>query len=231
MNNIISKISCLRFIFVEFPERTLRLIAHFSYVIPFIKYRLPSKPKNITIWAMDLLFFINDLIGITDLIHTIHLISKNSFRRMSKNEIIAVQNIFQNTIDYNSIWIDDQSKIGMHSLARAYVLFNTINYRYKIDIPTLVHEMVHIWQYQNLGSIYLGRSLLAQTLGNPYDFGGTEKLYDDMIKGKSLLNYNFEQQGSIIEYLTAINMHQSGHPLLNSITRYFYDQILKINHK
>ena len=112
-------------------------------------------------------------------------------------------------------------------LAQAYVLFNSINYDRYIDEATLVHETVHIWQYQNVGSMYLGRALLAQRLKDPYDFGGVVQLYNDVIRQKPFLSYNFEQQGAIIEYLVRLRQKKINYPFLNPIILFYKNELLQ----
>jgi hypothetical protein len=168
-----------------------------------------------------------DVLGLNDVIHVSHLLSKKSFRKLTKNEKSGLKQIFQGSIDYDLIWIDDQSNVGLKRLARAYVLFNTINFSSEIDFPTLTHETVHIWQYQNLGSMYLGRALAAQNSEDPYNFGGEQQLYNDMIQGKELLSYNFEQQGAIFEFLVGLKMENIPHPLFFPIFRFYQEQLYR----
>jgi hypothetical protein len=62
----------------------------------------------------------------------------------------------------------------------------------------LVHEMMHVWQYQHLGVIYIPKALSAQYSLMKYDYGGKPGLMQAVEDGKKLLDFNFEQQAEII---------------------------------
>ena len=224
----IAKISVLKNIITKFPGRLRRLLLHFTFIFPFVSYKLPACPSGFFEWFLDLMAYVNDLIGFTDILHTTHLFMKKSFRKLTNEECVQMFEIFRNSVDYSQVWIDPSSRIGLSKLARAYVLFNTINYQREIDFPTLAHEMMHIWQYQNYGSMYLGRALRAQYLLNPYDFGGVQNLYTHMIEGKKMADYNFEQQGAIIEHLVMAREEQYSHPILSAVSVYYLSQLIDI---
>lgn len=60
---------------------------------------------------------------------------------------------------------------------------------------TLVHEVVHIWQYNRVGAAYIPRALAAQRSAMGYNYGGLRPLE----RGRSLEAFNYEQQADIIE--------------------------------
>ena len=76
--------------------------------------------------------------------------------------------------------------------------FHTINFDTEIPDPILVHEMVHIWQYGQIGAAYISEAFWAQKWGGGYNYGGLEplKMHSDGLKLKA---FNFEQQADIIE--------------------------------
>ena len=61
-----------------------------------------------------------------------------------------------------------------------------------------IHEMVHVWQYEKLGAIYIPKALSAQYTAEGYNYGGVEVLKQYMREGKDLLAFNYEQQGDIV---------------------------------
>lgn len=65
----------------------------------------------------------------------------------------------------------------------------------------LIHELTHVWQYQNEGWSYLIGALAAHlTLGTrAYDFGGAAGLALANARGRSLSSFNPEQQGAILQ--------------------------------
>jgi hypothetical protein len=66
-------------------------------------------------------------------------------------------------------------------------------------IPWLIHELTHVWQYQQMGWRYLFKALGVQArLGSKaYAFGGEAGLLEALLQGKSLADFNLEQQGDI----------------------------------
>ena len=86
---------------------------------------------------------------------------------------------------------------------RAFTLFHTINLpaegsHSRGNLDLLVHEMVHVRQFEKVGSLYIWQSLRAQRAGG-YGYGGWEKLAVKRAKGRRFSGYNREQQGQIAE--------------------------------
>jgi hypothetical protein len=92
---------------------------------------------------------------------------------------------------------------------RAFALFHTINLpehgahrRDRIDI--VVHEIIHVYQYERAGSRYVAEALLGQREAG-YDYGGPEGLKAAHGEGVSLKRFNREQQAQIAQdYLLAV---------------------------
>jgi hypothetical protein len=86
---------------------------------------------------------------------------------------------------------------------RAFTTFHTINFskadnhsRSRLDI--IVHELVHVHQFELVGSIYIWQALRAQRTEG-YDYGGWQQLKEDWSNGKHFYDYNREQQGRIAQ--------------------------------
>ncbi|MBK9981275.1 MAG: hypothetical protein IPP15_02425 [Saprospiraceae bacterium] len=119
-------------------------------------------------------------------------------RPLSENEKEILKSVFGKTIQYHLISVDPRSIPAIKRKTVAYVSFHTINFDTAISDPTLVHESVHIWQYQKHGAVYISESFWAQRWGGGYNYGGLEplKMYSE---GLVLNAFNFEQQADIIE--------------------------------
>lgn len=96
---------------------------------------------------------------------------------------------------------------------RAFTTFHTINLPSEDPtetehFATLVHELVHVSQFESVGSIYIWQALRAQRRDG-YDYGGWEQLAEDLRKGRRFCNFNREQQGQIVEdyYVSVITNH------------------------
>ena len=86
---------------------------------------------------------------------------------------------------------------------RAFTTFHTINFpgaghhtRSHLDI--VVHELVHVYQFELVGSLYIWQALRAQRTAG-YSYGGWSQLVEDRSKGKRFRDYNREQQGQIAQ--------------------------------
>lgn len=62
----------------------------------------------------------------------------------------------------------------------------------------LIHELVHVWQYERLGSVYIPLALKAQHSKEGYDYGGVQALQQALATGRDLLDFNLEQQADIV---------------------------------
>jgi hypothetical protein len=63
---------------------------------------------------------------------------------------------------------------------------------------TLMHELTHVWQFEQMGSVYIPRAIRAQKSKMGYNYGGVSALKTSREQGKSFLSFNLEQQGDII---------------------------------
>ena len=86
---------------------------------------------------------------------------------------------------------------------RAFATFHTVNlpstgYHERSNVAILVHELVHVYQYERAGSRYFAEALLAQHEAG-YDYGGIEALHQACANGKRLRDYNREQQAQIVQ--------------------------------
>ncbi len=86
---------------------------------------------------------------------------------------------------------------------RAFTTFHTVNMptegqHQRSDLDILVHELMHVYQYQRAGSRYFAEALLAQH-GEGYGYGGPEGLSRAWSSGKRLCDFNREQQAQIVQ--------------------------------
>ncbi len=123
---------------------------------------------------------------------------KGQTRSLTEEERALGESVFGKNINYQTIRIDEQS-ITARRLRAKYVSFNTINSWGKMSPDVFIHELVHIWQYQRLGSIYIAEALAAQRSEAGYNYGGVAALRVALEEGKTLRDFNFEQQGDIVQ--------------------------------
>jgi Domain of unknown function (DUF4157) len=121
-------------------------------------------------------------------------------RSLSESEIEAARKVFSSGIKYESVRIEKMG--GFTELingSRAYTLGNTINLPGKAHayphqyVSIIIHELIHVWQYQHGGWGYIPNALLAQVFGEGYDFGKALR------QGKPWAKMNPEQQAQMIQ--------------------------------
>jgi len=204
-------------------NRIKRLALHLSIQSSNIKLKSTGPIE----WLGDLLFYVLDILLIPELYETIVMMIKFDYRLLSDNERRLAIEYFGKSINIDHIRINSQMVKRLKKYAHAYVTLNTINYHEKISPSIFIHELVHIWQYQRFGSMYIFRSLKAQRSKEKYDYGGLEGLYSGMIGQKRFIDFNFEQQGAIIEDFSILNLQAKSpaSPIVMASYEYFASQL------
>ncbi|GMU00927.1 hypothetical protein KH5H1_50470 [Corallococcus caeni] len=117
-------------------------------------------------------------------------------RKLSDSEIATLKSVYGDSIDYSQMRIKEGNSGLFSTTGRAFTHGNTI-YIPPDNLPLtpdlLVHESAHVWQHQNGGTDYMSEALVAQHIGDGYDF---EKGLD---AGKSWSQLNPEQQAEFLQ--------------------------------
>ena len=153
-----------------------------------------------------------------DRFHFISSILRNTVmsRKLTQNEIDMAKTVFGDAIDYDVVRINDkkymffQSKhvamapngnlyMGAQLKSDDYALENSFSKR-----SLFIHEMAHVWQFQNkiLHPLKTGVKLMVK---HAFNYGAAYPYKLD--SKKDLLEYNMEQQASIIQDYFLLN-HQ-----------------------
>ena len=175
--------------------RIQRLWRHLSGQRPTF---LQTYPQHFAWRCMEALLLLGDCLFLPGILIFFHQIFKLNTRRLTAQEIHLAQSVFGNSIDYQKVRIDERAQIGCKKYHFAYVSFYLINAWGKMSEPHLIHEMVHVWQYQRLGSVYIPRALYAQRTPEGYNYGGIKALRQMAEQGRGLADFNFEQQGDVV---------------------------------
>lgn len=131
---------------------------------------------------------------------------KPETRRLTAREVALARSVFGENVDYQKILLDDCSHIGCRQRHFAYVGFNVINCWGKLSDAHFIHEIIHVWQYQKHGSVYIPRALWAQRTPAGYNYGGVKALQKAIEQGRGLDAFNYEQQGDIVaDYFCLMN--------------------------
>lgn len=173
--------------------RWRRLLRHLS------GHRDPGHyPNHPAWWLLELVFYLLDLLAVPDLLVLLNRLVKPGQRKLTAREIALVRSVFSNHVDYRKVQLDTRAYLGPRQFGFAYVGFYVINSWGSLTDPRLIHELIHVWQYQHLGSVYIPRALWAQHAGGGYDYGGEARLCAVYKKGGSLLDFNYEQMGEVV---------------------------------
>ncbi len=146
----------------------------------------------------ELTFLILDRMRLTSLYDWLAFHLKYSARYLSEREIGLARSIYGNSIDYSKVKIDERAYLGPKQYHLCYVSFNTINAWGRMSDELFIHELIHVWQYQHFGAVYIPRALWAQRTQEGYNYGGLSGLKKAQQANKMIWDFNYEQQGDIV---------------------------------
>lgn len=215
--------------FFQYGKRCKRLLVHpIQYFVDFSHL----KSRNVVEFLGDFFFYVLDCLFIPELHDIIYQsLFPGRSRKFNQHEVLLVKKIFQNAIDTRYCFVNNRAFSFTKRYAMAYVGFSTIYFRDIVLEPhVFIHECVHLWQFQQFGSIYIFRAMIAHMKGNPYHYGGLNKLSELKINNFRFANLNFEQQAQLIEdYYLWLTRHRN-HPNVSpaGLTyQYFLKQMQK----
>ena len=180
----------LLYIIRIYPKRIARLFTYYFH--PFY-----VKPK-----FRALPFMLMDCLLIFDIYEILFNILKPNIRPLTDAEILRGAEIFGKNIDFSLVMVDDEAHKAVVGHYIAYVSFNTINSHGGIPPDIFIHELVHVWQYQNFGAGYIMQALWAQSTKAGYNYtdvtanGVRQEGWSDV---KSIHQFNAEQQGDLVQ--------------------------------
>ncbi len=157
-----------------------------------------SRASVILLWFAELFILILEVFGIGELYETITDFLKTKTRPLADWEVKMATSIYGDSINYQLVRIDETAWAGPKQFHFCYVSFNLINSWKPMSHHILIHELMHIWQYQRMGAIYMVRALSAQHTKMGYNYGGIDAIRAKMDIGETLLDFNFEQQADVV---------------------------------
>lgn len=97
------------------------------------------------------------------------------------------------------------TQIAKKNGRRSFATWHTINLINREDLPVLMHELTHIYQFEHQGSMYLSRALnLYRQYGLAcYDYGGEAGVRTACANNGRLSDFNLEQQAMIVQHYCA----------------------------
>ncbi len=212
----------------SFISRNLRLWRHLVYWLwPKDIFKNTLRSEGLIEWVVHLVFYVIDFFAIPEIYECIMIAFKWNTRALYKVEVAEARKIFGDAIRYVFVKVDQKAHLGPRQGNFAYVSFNTINVYGNMSLKLLIHELVHVWQYQRFGSVYAYHAMKAQKSTEGYDYGGIESLFADMTKGKRFLDFNFEQQGDILaDYYARCHCDETPVTIDETIYKYYAGQLV-----
>jgi len=189
------------------PVRFYRIVIHVSAL--FYKSTRPKVwsdlwPERYNLlhrifnWNVTLYIFLLELVGIGEVYETIMDFLKFNTRGMTQREIAVARSIYGDRINYRRVRLDAYAYLGPKQQNICYVSFYLINSWGKMSDALLIHELIHIWQYEQMGALYMPSALAAQASSRGYDYGGVHGLQKALDIAGDLRTFNLEQQGDIV---------------------------------
>lgn len=162
---------------------------------------------NFLKWVGTLVLHLFEVGGGGEIVETLADLIKFNTRKMTGAELFEASSVFGSSVDFSLVRIDTHSlmvfiakKFKGYSKGREFTTFHTINGEEgKITMDTLIHELTHVWQYQQVGAIYMPEAIHAQGTPEGYDYGGVSELQARKAAGQGIRTFNREQQAQIVQ--------------------------------
>lgn len=187
----------------DLPDRFKRLGQDYWDMVQSIgQGRLGDAAKA---WARTQLDWV-EIAGIPELAETAADLLKLNTRSLTSEEKAIAKSVFGDSINLDLVRIDEQARsvhaakeVDNGEINRPFTTFHTINTWGPIDRSTLIHELTHVWQYEQDGAIYIPQALQGQHSDTGYSYT-IQALENHRAANQGLtVDFNREQQAQIIE--------------------------------
>lgn len=162
------------------------------------------------IWLHAFACYAFDLFGGPEIVQFLFRMLAHSRRLTSMEELAAIKVLGSQAIRYGDVRVTSGGfldPIFRLNRSRAFATWYTINMptSREADISLMIHELTHVYQYERVGSLYIGQGLWAQIRlrKRAYDYGGVPGLRSGRTAGMRLRDYNREQQSQIVQDYSA----------------------------
>ncbi len=196
----------LYFALRRFPSRLKRVLSTPYYGLRALPetFRASDRLRRIAIFWSVMVFDLLELTCVPDLLEGLVGWLHPALRPLSLSEKVICQSVFADSLDHRLVRLRAKSAICKNTSVAAFVVMNTIHHHAPMPEETLVHELVHVWQYQHFGLRYIPLALFAIHSVEGYDYGGKVALSEGVNQRKKLWDFNFEQQAEIISHWYAL---------------------------
>ena len=139
-----------------------------------------------------------DIVGGPEIWNTISDFTNAATRPLTNDERETAKSVYGDSIDYDVVHVEEKAlaiPLSRMFTGRSdfdFVTFNTINSWGTSSEAVFIHELAHIWQFQDFGSHYIHDAIVGQAEG--YDYGSLQ----DLEAADTIFEFNLEQQADII---------------------------------
>ena len=170
---------------------------------------LPQAAGSSAGWLHRFIVQIFDLLGGPEIAQFLmHLVTKTT--PLNGDEIAIISSILgPSGLRYGEVRVAEGGLFDLifkYNGNMAFATWHTINLprtgrHTRATLPIVVHELTHVYQYERIGSRYLGEAIyvLVKTNRKCYDYGSAEGLRTAAAAGRELCDHNREQQAMIIQ--------------------------------
>lgn len=133
-------------------------------------------------------------------------------RPLRRDEVALARPVFGSSIDYSRVRLIPGPILEYRTVANTIRVPADFTIANEYMAQTLIHELTHVWQYQQAGTSYISISLGTQLAG-AIETGSRNAAYDYRLNpGDSFFSFRPEQQGLIVENYFAMLRDQNAPP-------------------
>jgi len=218
---------------LDLPVRILRLIRTAAMAGGGLLFLLPEladalryqelgrwlayKAERILLWLHRLFAQLFDLVGGPELGQfVLHFFASTTPLTPQEKETM-MRVLGEDGLRYNEVRVAEGGIFNLIFRINgnlAFATWRTINLPNKgqhtrANLPIVAHELTHVYQYERIGSRYLGEAIymLIKTKRDCYDYGGPAGLAYACLTGVRFADYNREQQAMIVQDYVALQSH------------------------
>jgi len=176
-----------------------------------------SIPGRVADWLHQMLAQLFDLVGGPELAQLLmHLITHTT--PLSGREIAVIAAVLGETaLRFGEVRVAEGGILALVFRLNGNLAFATWHTIYlprsgrhtRQNLPIVVHELAHVYQYERVGSRYLGEAvyMLMKTKRDCYDYGSAAGLRAAHEAGKRFRDFNREQQAMIVQDYFTLKQH------------------------
>ena len=174
-----------------------------------------DKAKRGGSWILELVSRVFDVLGGPELLEFVwHIITKA--RPLAGDEIAAAQEVLGPTaIRWGDVRVSQGGLLDVVFALndrRAFVTWHTVNLPEGETMDVVVHELTHVYQYELVGTTYLGGAIHAQVTrgADAYNYGGPDGLVEKQNNEGHFRDFNREEQAQIAQDYYRWVLHGDG---------------------